>query len=89
MGLSFKEKCCVSQNLKDPTGIIAGELTSLPHYQCAPFGLPSVPETGDYQLPWCLDGEFYAAAFDSEGISKCFVPFADPQTCFHNSRAKC
>lgn len=49
------------------------------------FVPPSVPETGYYQTQWFPDGAFYAAAFDSNGISKYFGPFADPQTYFHNN----
>jgi hypothetical protein len=51
-----------------------------------PSAPPSAIEYGDYQFQRRLDGELNAAACDSDDISRCFVLFADPQTCFHNRR---
>lgn len=51
-----------------------------------PSAPPSATEYGDYQLQCCLDVEFKAAACNSDGIPVCNMPFADPQTCFHNNR---
>lgn len=85
-GYRLKRKGSIYPNPKDPIRVVEGELVSLSCYRWTPFEPPSVPEVGEYQLQWSLDGEFYAAAFDTDEISTCFVPFADPQACYHNNQ---
>lgn len=84
-GYRLKKRGSIYPNPQDPLRVVDGELVSLTYYRWKPFEPPSVPEIGHYQLQWSLDGEFYAAAFDTEGISTCFVPIADPQARFHNN----
>lgn len=85
-GYRLKKKGSIFPNPENPFRIVDGEIVSLLYYRWRPFEPPSVPEVGEYQLQWCLDGEFYAAAFDSEDIPTCLVSIADPQACFHNNR---
>ena len=85
-GYRLKRKGSIYPNPKDPIRVVDGELVSLSCYRWSPFEPPSVPEVGEYQLQWSLDGEFYAAAFDTDDIARCFVPIADPQACYHNNQ---
>lgn len=84
-GYCLKKRGSIYPNPQDPLRVVDGELVSLTYYRWKPFEPPSVPEIGHYQLQWCLDGEFYTAEFDTDGIPTCFVPIADPQACFHNN----